>query len=524
MSEKSLPLPTAYDQRAISFIEQNQHKIQAVGRLVNVSPTALAGSIARETTSSDRGSLLRRIGRKLGHVAERFYSEERLEIEYQETVENVTKKPGAMDGNPALGYISEPVRRDMGPGSIKLYTAMRIIQQYVKTPEGKAAGFGQYGPHDLKKVMRDLWDPNNPLTINVEGFVIREGQAFFAGKTIDGVNWEALSQQQKDAALTAYSTLGEHAVAADMKAGAFHPFTTGPKGGKVGAWIYFGHNYAALGAALKGNTKGLRMLGAMPSIAPVKKWPRGALRFGAARPLLPQSGMSGAPKLRLAAGQRHAAFVRPLGGMTFAVAADVERRGGPVTSRGAGGIARAAMLPAGALSKLARGQIAGDSVRYAAGRPVGSVAPAAVVVQPHAAGNTVSVAVGTMPGDNQTRLPGRRAFSGPASFGLTRASGSAGSTALARRALPSIAPTGTLTTRRGHHDVRADRRGDVAQHVYDGPRDMTADRSEERPVTESDVARMVRDCLDRQGRLPPSGATGFDPRLTPAWAGLKLAV
>ncbi len=28
--------------------------------------------------------------------------------------------------------------------------------------------------------------------------------------------------------------------------------------------------------------------------------------------------------------------------------------------------------------------------------------------------------------------------------------------------------------------------------------------------------------LDREARLPPSGATGFDPRLTPAWAGQKL--
>ena len=36
------------------------------------------------------------------------------------------------------------------------------------------------------------------------------------------------------------------------------------------------------------------------------------------------------------------------------------------------------------------------------------------------------------------------------------------------------------------------------------------------------LRRAVSDLLDQEARLPPSGMTGFDPRLSPAWPGLKL--
>ncbi|MGO9816544.1 MAG: hypothetical protein ACLPJJ_10220 [Acidocella sp.] len=37
-----------------------------------------------------------------------------------------------------------------------------------------------------------------------------------------------------------------------------------------------------------------------------------------------------------------------------------------------------------------------------------------------------------------------------------------------------------------------------------------------------DLAQALRAYFFRQSRLPPAGGTGFDPRLTPAWAGVKI--
>ncbi|MBB5373655.1 hypothetical protein [Acidocella aromatica] len=38
----------------------------------------------------------------------------------------------------------------------------------------------------------------------------------------------------------------------------------------------------------------------------------------------------------------------------------------------------------------------------------------------------------------------------------------------------------------------------------------------------TDLAQALRTYFFRQSRLPPAGGTGFDPRLTPAWAGVKI--
>jgi hypothetical protein len=43
-------------------------------------------------------------------------------------------------------------------------------------------------------------------------------------------------------------------------------------------------------------------------------------------------------------------------------------------------------------------------------------------------------------------------------------------------------------------------------------------------TSRKNLAHALDDYFNRQARLPPSGATAFDPRLTPVWAGLKLPV
>jgi hypothetical protein len=43
-------------------------------------------------------------------------------------------------------------------------------------------------------------------------------------------------------------------------------------------------------------------------------------------------------------------------------------------------------------------------------------------------------------------------------------------------------------------------------------------------TSRENLAHVLDDYFNRQARLPPSGATAFDSRLTPAWVGLKLPV
>ena len=85
----------------------------------------------------------------------------------------------------------------------------------------------------------------------------------------------------------------------------------------------------------------------------------------------------------------------------------------------------------------------------------------------------------------------------------------------------SIAP---VANREQHTMASAD----VTQVQRRFPRSLPASQNEAQkprlyePMHMTDLKQEISDLLNRQARLPPAGATGFDPRLSPAWAGVKL--
>jgi hypothetical protein len=91
---------------------------------------------------------------------------------------------------------------------------------------------------------------------------------------------------------------------------------------------------------------------------------------------------------------------------------------------------------------------------------------------------------------------------------------------LEREALPSIAPIG----RRGMAEAsgermiaRYDEIGEQAARQHSKPDIPAAQKLD--PLK---LRSALQDLLTQQARLPPSGATAFDPRVTPAWPGLQL--
>ncbi len=60
-----------------------------------------------------------------------------------------------------------------------------------------------------------------------------------------------------------------------------------------------------------------------------------------------------------------------------------------------------------------------------------------------------------------------------------------------------------------------------ADHIG-GPRSLPVQMRDVPIQRRDEIRQVVTDMLDRQTRLPPSGTTMFDPRLTPAWPGLKI--
>jgi hypothetical protein len=97
-----------------------------------------------------------------------------------------------------------------------------------------------------------------------------------------------------------------------------------------------------------------------------------------------------------------------------------------------------------------------------------------------------------------------------------------GLTANRQNTLPSIAP---VSRRDGALDPEArlmPYHSGSATHI--ASQHAALDQPAPQKIDSQKLRGALEDLLSRQARLPPSGATAFDPRLTPAWPGLQLPV
>ncbi len=86
--------------------------------------------------------------------------------------------------------------------------------------------------------------------------------------------------------------------------------------------------------------------------------------------------------------------------------------------------------------------------------------------------------------------------------------------------LPSVAPMGRSGGQNRVENYARDRKWQA--ETYDGSAITEPKMPALTLVNKAHLSNALADLLNREARLPPSGATGFDPRLSPAWPGLKL--
>jgi hypothetical protein len=89
-----------------------------------------------------------------------------------------------------------------------------------------------------------------------------------------------------------------------------------------------------------------------------------------------------------------------------------------------------------------------------------------------------------------------------------------------RNTLPSIAPIGRRDG--GAHSTERQMSHKSDPVSSNGSQHSARHVPAEQKLDPLKLGGMLEELLTRQARLPPSGATAFDPRLTPAWPGLKL--
>ncbi len=87
--------------------------------------------------------------------------------------------------------------------------------------------------------------------------------------------------------------------------------------------------------------------------------------------------------------------------------------------------------------------------------------------------------------------------------------------------MPSVAPIRFKDMSFDHSDNNSQKSKFRNDHDYETPKTLQVNRAAH-SRRRGEIEQIVTEMFDRQTRLPPSGATMFDPRLTPAWSGLKI--
>lgn len=252
-----------YDRRDLNYLAAKAKQIRETAALVGVSPLDLAGGIARELTYTRQVNPRKPLIVTAGPIKEFMTSNEidpsTLQwsmtggpawkpITHQTLAEGFARSntPGQsfrferdkQTAEQILNKLTNPVFWDVGPGAIKISTAISMLQNYNRM-------FPQSDPLDLKRyndrydlLVRDLKNPDSDTTIKIAGLVAREGRDFFA-KAMSPERWAALSEDQRAAALTKYYAVGKERMEDDFRNRGGNPNTYMPDFNGDGSDMYF---------------------------------------------------------------------------------------------------------------------------------------------------------------------------------------------------------------------------------------------------------------------------------------------
>ncbi|MGO9172390.1 MAG: hypothetical protein ACLP7P_10540 [Rhodomicrobium sp.] len=262
--------PNRYSQSALKYLSDHAQDIDFVAGNLAVSPLAVAAGIAREQTmESDiyhRWSDIHKYTApiKSGAIAyEMNSSDGALRKQY----DNINQLPTETLMNPGFrDKASHLMFLDVGPGNIKLRTAVGLLDNYNAQYNGgdDFLGLNQYRGN-LPQFVTDLYDPTHDLTAKISGLLAQEGTQFYQ-RHMTPTAWNYLTEDQKAGAIAQYYVRGPEKLAQEA-AGQEFWF---PDFSKPGSSFYnYKDNADVLRAALDHNTYPLDVSAPQPATASI---------------------------------------------------------------------------------------------------------------------------------------------------------------------------------------------------------------------------------------------------------------
>ncbi|MGO8951930.1 MAG: hypothetical protein ACLPWS_03060 [Rhodomicrobium sp.] len=260
--------PLRYSPQALKYLSDHANEINFVAGSLGVSPLSVAAGIAREQSlESDIYPYQARhiIGNPIRQVETYLlpYSSDRYLRSIYDATNKLDPETLMYPGGSAVRY---PMLFDVGPGNIKLRTAISLLDNYNSQYQGESdfLGLNRYNGN-LPQFINDLRNPGNPLTANVSGLLASEATQYYKYH-MTPAGWDFLPDDQKAAAVTQYYVRGPEKLAQEA-GGQRYWF---PDFSKPGSSFYnYKDNANVLRAALGYNTYPLDQNAPQPAPASI---------------------------------------------------------------------------------------------------------------------------------------------------------------------------------------------------------------------------------------------------------------
>jgi Ca2+-binding RTX toxin-like protein len=229
----------SFSKPTLDYIKANAEKAKEVAKalgLSDVTAQGILGAIGEEYESIglvDWGQTIR--------VSQ--YSHDEILSNYENTRVNPKVLEDVVSGSSAEKIFikfTNPVLNDVGPGNIKILTAIDLLKTYIDhNPDTDPLGIKNYN-QDYKLLVSDLSDKDNVLSLKFAALMLQEGQAFYSTRASSA--WNSYDQDTRDAVLITYYNNGkEWATERADKFAAESPgaqYAPKPGGGVSGGEVY----------------------------------------------------------------------------------------------------------------------------------------------------------------------------------------------------------------------------------------------------------------------------------------------
>lgn len=190
--------PTTYDSAAFGLVDRQRGRIRAVAATLALTPESIYGALVEEHHAYRASRAVNWLGDfwTMSHAGNHGM----LALEYRQAA-----GAGKLDRHSTLDKVN-PVLNDTGPYNIKLGTAIRLLETYLRdTPADEdPLGLRRFAD-DYPALARGLAD--GEVAPEIAGLMLQEADRYMRAH-VDRQEWEQKTPSERDALLITYYNLG----------------------------------------------------------------------------------------------------------------------------------------------------------------------------------------------------------------------------------------------------------------------------------------------------------------------------